>query len=80
MLAEEAAEVIQIVCKILRHGYDSYHPRDHINSNRKLLNKELTDFVAVHRMMLERGDVPEIPNWKVLHAIERKRQYTHHQG
>ncbi len=28
MLAEEAAEVIQIVGKILRHGYASYHPDD----------------------------------------------------
>lgn len=28
MLSEECGEVIQIIGKILRHGYDSYHPDD----------------------------------------------------
>jgi hypothetical protein len=28
MLAEEAGEIVQIIGKILRHGYESYHPED----------------------------------------------------
>lgn len=28
MLAEECGEVIQVVGKILRHGFESYHPND----------------------------------------------------
>lgn len=41
LLMEEAAEVQQIVCKIIRHGYTSYHPDDPRFSNRDLLEKEL---------------------------------------
>lgn len=41
LLAEEAAEVIQIVGKIIRHGYESYHPNDPDTTNRMLLEKEL---------------------------------------
>ena len=33
MLAEECAEVIQIVSKIQRHGYDSWHPDDPLKTH-----------------------------------------------
>ena len=46
MLAEECGEVIHIVGKILRHGYDSYHPADPTVTNRDLLGRELTDLLA----------------------------------
>lgn len=48
ILAEECAEVIQIVGKILRHGYESYNPmvpESHRRPNSDLLRKELGDVV-----------------------------------
>jgi NTP pyrophosphatase (non-canonical NTP hydrolase) len=48
ILAEECGEVIQIVGKILRHGYDSYNPNDeHWTPNRQLLQKELGDVLWI---------------------------------
>jgi hypothetical protein len=42
LLAEECAEVIQIVGKILRHGYYSTHPNDPDGeNNREMLETEL---------------------------------------
>lgn len=43
-LMEECAEVIQIIGKIQRHGYNSYNPFDEKKlDNRALLNMELSD-------------------------------------
>lgn len=47
MLAEECGEVIQVIGKILRHGYDSFHPADPSVTNRDLLGRELTDLLTV---------------------------------
>ena len=44
LLAEEAAEVIQVVGKIIRHGYESTHPNGGKN-NRELLEHELSDLI-----------------------------------
>ncbi|HRP26375.1 hypothetical protein [Thauera sp.] len=57
MLAEEAAEVVQIVGKILRHGYDSYHPLQPDVLNRELLDDELRDLLTVAKRMVGKGDV-----------------------
>jgi NTP pyrophosphatase (non-canonical NTP hydrolase) len=82
MLAEECAEVIQVIGKILRHGYASYHPDDpHGPDNQRLLEKELIDVFAVHIAMFDAGDIRS-PG--VLEDVARKRwlkklQYTHHQ-
>lgn len=44
ILMEECAEVQHIIGKIIRHGYESYHPLDEDKTpNRKLLEKELGD-------------------------------------
>jgi len=40
ILMEEAAEVIQIIGKIQRHGYESRHP-DGGPTNREMLEKEI---------------------------------------
>jgi len=58
MLAEECGEVIQVIGKILRHGYDSYHPADPSTTNRQLLGRELTDLLAVAASLC-RDNVPE---------------------
>lgn len=79
MLAEECAEVIQIVGKILRHGYQSWHPKDPTTSNRALLRKELTDLHAVHLAMIRAGDQMVFdPSTLKLVWLEKLR-YTHHQ-
>ena len=78
MLAEECAEVIQIVGKILRHGYDSYHPVNPRVSNRDLLAKELRDVNAV-LMAMGRNELREYSVQDALGVWERKLQYTHHQ-
>lgn len=78
MLAEECGEVIQIVGKILRHGYDSHHPVNPRVSNRDLLAKELRDVNAV-LMAMGRDELREYSVQDVIGVWERKLQYTHHQ-
>ncbi|HRP25402.1 hypothetical protein [Thauera sp.] len=80
MLAEEAAEVVQIVGKILRHGYDSYHPLQPDVLNRELLDDELRDLLTVAKRMVGEGDVEG--NFLLADhnaAWKRKLRYTHHQ-
>jgi NTP pyrophosphatase (non-canonical NTP hydrolase) len=78
MLAEECGEVIQVIGKILRHGYDSYHPANPRVTNRDLLAKELRDVNAVLHAM-SRFELSEysIQDW--IGIWERKLQYTHPQ-
>lgn len=78
MLAEECGEVIQIIGKILRHGYDSYHPVNPRVSNRDLLAKELRDVNAV-LMAMRRDELQGYSVQDVIGVWERKLQYTHHQ-
>ena len=79
MLSEECSEVIQVVGKILRHGYASHHPDDPTTTNLHLLIKELRDVNAVLQAMgkdeLINADLtdPFGNVWK------KKLRYTHHQ-
>jgi len=74
MLAEECAEVIQIVGKILRHGNDSYHPDDvRKTPNHKLLSNELRDVMAVYTAMIRAGDVATFGSEEVAMAIWQKK-------
>ncbi len=77
MLAEECGEVIQVIGKILRHGYESYHPANPRLTNRDLLAKELRDVNAVLQAMSGELSGYSIQDW--LGVWERKLQYTHHQ-
>lgn len=56
VLAEEAAEVGQMVGKILRHGYESHHPMGG-PTNRRLLEKELGDLQFAVQLCIDGGDV-----------------------
>lgn len=80
MLAEEAAEVIQIVCKLKRHGPMSYHPADKV-PNHKLMAMELGDLIGVMGALDEKG---MIDNDTVQHFAETKMAraapYLHHQN
>ncbi len=80
MLAEEAAEVVQIVGKILRHGYASYHPAQPGISNRELLDDELCDLLAIAKRMIREGDIEGDFLLADHNAVwKRKLRYTHHQ-
>lgn len=58
VLSEECAEVIQIIGKIQRHGYESTNP-DSITgvTNRMLLQQELGDVDAAVTLMVKKNDV-----------------------
>lgn len=80
VLIEECAEVQQIACKVLRHGYDSFHPDDKDEiSNRTLLETELGDLCAAIYLMRRETDL----DWEhVKFKDKAKRQtifkYLHH--
>ncbi len=80
ILIEEAAEVQKIACKILRHGYDSYHPKMPGTRNREMLAEELGDLTASMVLIVEPADVDR---FAVFSAAVRKirswRDYAHHQ-
>lgn len=76
LVAEECAEVIQIINKIIRHGYENYHPNDPNTTNRDLLSKELTDLLAVSTYLSDTdciyvGDIPT--------TLKKKQKYLHYQ-
>lgn len=78
MLMEEAGEVIQICGKILRHGLDSFHPATS-ERNDALLQKEITDFVAVARACIG-TEIKNFPDGaEIAKAWQKKLNYTHHQ-
>jgi hypothetical protein len=79
MLAEEAAEVVQVAMKILRHGYASYHPDSPSVTNRMLLEDELRDLAAVRLAMMRQHDIGEHGHVSVMHRWGYKLKYTHHQ-
>ncbi|PCJ24121.1 MAG: hypothetical protein COA96_10270 [SAR86 cluster bacterium] len=84
MLAEEAAEVIQIIGKILRHGYENFHPDAPETTNRELLAMEVGDFTSIADKMVEVGDIPfgmvEKYFWDNSGSTWMyKLQHTHHQ-
>lgn len=81
MLAEEAAEIIVAVAKILRHGPGSYNPdAPEDGSNVEQLNREIVDFHAVLLGMHAAGDPYELPNpAPTVAAWQKKLRYAHHQ-
>lgn len=82
ILAEECAEVIQIVGKILRHGMESFHPVT-LESNRAALLREITDVKAA--MVIIGVDLPAVmidspvQEAAIVQAINKKLAYAHHQ-
>lgn len=59
ILIEECAEVQQIACKILRHGYNSYDPTiiGPAPTNKQLLERELGDLSFVIDFLTEVKDI-----------------------
>lgn len=57
LLLEERAESIQAAAKILRHGYESFHPFRDGRSNREELQKEEGDGCAAMDLLCKAGDL-----------------------
>lgn len=81
ILSEECGEVVQIIGKILRHGYESYSPYDEFKeANRSLLMKEIGNIDAAVQML---ADAKEVDLSEIDRAAAEKfatiKRYTHHQ-
>lgn len=79
LLAEECAEVQQMIMKIIRHGYGSHNPFDEEETpNRELLNKEIGDLLFAFELMVECHDVNQAQVYRCLHEKREKIQkYLH---
>lgn len=80
-LAEECAEVIQVIGKILRHGYESVNPdragtHRARESNRDLLNKEIGDACGIMEMMDDSGDIDSAAVTQ--HAMAKRKKVKHY--
>lgn len=82
ILAEECGEVLQIVGKILRHGYESKHP-DGGPTNRELLALELGDLQAIMTLIRQAYDVNSAQVHEhmlvKMFKITQEKKHIHHQ-
>jgi NTP pyrophosphatase (non-canonical NTP hydrolase) len=82
ILMEECGEVIQVIGKILRHGYASTHPDDENgHDNRDLLEIEL-GHVKYAQLMLHKAEDIDLANVRGSARLKAKKiaPYLHHQG
>ena len=80
-LAEECAEAIQAVGKILRHGWESHNPRCPSPTNRQMLETELGDIRFAMALLAEAGDVStENIKSAALGRVADPGRYMHHQA
>ena len=81
LLIEELSESIQVACKILRHGFDSFNPDDDSGlDNRELLQKELGDVKYAIRLMSVNSDIDRDMIHVAYHqTADLKRRYLHFQ-
>lgn len=58
LLAEEAAEIVQITSKILRFGKQSFHPNDPTETtNIKLLEMECSHIMVAIQLLAQEDDI-----------------------
>ena len=78
LLMEECGEVIQMIGKIMRHGYGSKHP-DGKYDNRRELEAELGDLLCALNMLEQVGEVSVV---NINEAFNKKalkvEKYLHH--
>ncbi|TAN40779.1 MAG: hypothetical protein EPN22_16915 [Nitrospirae bacterium] len=81
LLLEELGEAQQAIGKILRHGYESYHPLAPSPTNREMLEREIGDIIFALGFMEDAGDLnrQSICDHKNNKAVN-VRKYLHHQG
>lgn len=80
LISEECGEVIQIIGKIQRHGYESYSPFDpEYTTNRTLFEKELADLSVVLGVLYVAKDVDIFKMLQFAEAkVKRLDKYLHH--
>ena len=80
-LMEEMAEAQQVIGKIMRHGYASYHPDDpEKTSNRVLLSRELGHVYCGIQMLVEPQDVSGfVLEMSRAEKHEKVKRWMHHQ-
>ena len=80
-LAEECGEVIQIVGKVLRHGYESTDPTSADGpTNRAALGAEVADLQYAVALMTERGDADVVvPEGNADERRVARARHFHHQ-
>jgi len=78
LLAEECAEVIQAVGKIMRHGYESRYPEDG-PTNRERLESELGDIDCAKALLVSYRDLnPSVILAASLKKREKLNRWLHH--
>ena len=78
-LSEECGEVVQIIGKILRHGYESSSPFDSsCTTNRELLMNELADIMRITSLMMAINDL-DPAYFEERMAKPMSMAYFHHQ-
>jgi NTP pyrophosphatase (non-canonical NTP hydrolase) len=80
ILSEEMGEALQVIGKIIRHGYESTHP-DGGPTNRDLLALELGDVMTATLLLLGSGDVSRLGvQLRVPLKLRKLQKYTHDQA
>lgn len=82
ILAEECAEVQQVICKILRHGLESRNPKiSNSETNREALQRELGDLLHAYTRCTDAGDLngAEVEERRISKP-GRILPYLHHQA
>ncbi len=80
-LSKECGEVVQIIGKILRDGYESKHPDGEL-TNRELLEFKLSHILAAKRVMSVVNDDLDVKKID-MHMADKLRnveKYMHHQN
>jgi len=81
ILIEECAEVVQVGCKILRHGYESDNNGKLPETNRQQLQRELGDLLHALDRMETAADVSGVELLKrKISKPAHIQPYLHHQG
>ena len=78
VLSEEAGEVVQILGKTLRHGWESHHPNTPQITNRMNVEEEIADFMILVGLLVQEGDIDQRRiNNLIVSKKNKKNQYLH---
>lgn len=82
LLSEELGEAVQMIGKILRHGYESVNPDvEDPDTNRELLERELGDVSYAAELMVQNSDIRKERIFQRVEVKARKvKRYLHHQS
>lgn len=83
LLSEECGELIQAIGKILRHGFESYHPDDRGTqiTNRENLVREMGDVSAAIELLIGQDKVNGgSVHRAMVRKLDRVGKWLHHVG